>query len=381
MKNNSTKKNLCIFTLSMGSGGAERFISLIIPPLTKKYNITLVLFNQNIHYSLPENVSIVYLNSKKKQSFVRKIFSFIPMIYKYVSFIKKNDIPVAMSFLTRPNIINGICKIFCPKTKIIISERAYPSLAYSNSFKGRLLLYKVLIPLFYNKADLLFSNSVYINDDLISNFRLRIPSFVIYNPVIMPSKKAAVNNETSYLKIINVGSLVSRKNQKLILEALAISKNSYKMTIVGDGETKNSLIELSKKLNIERNVDFVGRSSHVGDFLSDNECFILSSNAEGFPNVILEAMSYGLTIISTNCMSGPLELLNENVAVYIPQGDFVIAKYGILVNTNDSEGLTKAIDYVATNREFRISMHNASIQRANNYSLENIVDELVDIIE
>jgi N-acetylgalactosamine-N,N'-diacetylbacillosaminyl-diphospho-undecaprenol 4-alpha-N-acetylgalactosaminyltransferase len=100
----NNKRKICILTLSMGSGGAERVISLIIPLLIEKYDVTLVLFNNLIHYELPsKELKILYLNKGKKLSFVHKIILFPYSIYKYISFMKKNNITVSISFLTRPN--------------------------------------------------------------------------------------------------------------------------------------------------------------------------------------------------------------------------------------------------------------------------------------
>jgi N-acetylgalactosamine-N,N'-diacetylbacillosaminyl-diphospho-undecaprenol 4-alpha-N-acetylgalactosaminyltransferase len=240
-------------------------------------------------------------------------------------------------------------------------------------------LYKAIIPIIYNKADILFSNSIYINKDLIANFRLKIPSYVIYNPVNVSQNYPIERNE-EILNIIHVGSMSLIKNQKLILRALSICRKPYTMIFLGDGTMMNALRSMTEQLNLDK-VNFFGRTSNVNSFLIKNECFILSSNSEGFPNVILEAMAQGLVIISTNCMSGPLEILNENMDVSIPQNSFVVVKYGILVNVNDEVGLCAAIEYVAMNKKFREQMSIKSFERAKDYNTERIVSEISKIIE
>jgi len=371
------KQKIFIFTINMGSGGAERVISIIIPKLMQTYDVSLVVFNYQQHYKLPDNLDIIQLNNNKLNTSLKKIFSFLICLIKYIKLLKKNKVDLSISFLTRPNIINGICKIFVPKTKIIISERCFPSIAYK-SYKLRLFLYKILIPMFYNKADALFSNSLYINEDLKNNFNVKIPMSVIYNPVIISDKKINVT-EKDTINIINVGSMSPVKNQQLILRALINCQINYKIMFVGDGIKREYLKNLSKELKIEKNVFFAGRVSDVNNYLLQNDCFILSSNYEGFPNVILEALSCGLTVISTNCTSGPLELLNCNNKVFIPMEEFVIVEYGILININDDVALYKAIDYVSKNKDFRKIMREKGIKRAKQYNVDMFINNLKKI--
>jgi glycosyltransferase involved in cell wall biosynthesis len=377
------KKNIYILTLRMGSGGAEKVISLILPFLIQKYTTTLVLFSNNIHFDIPHDVNVVILNNEKKQSFFAKIFSFPVSIWKYIQLLKKDNASVSLSFLTRPNLINGFIKIFLPNIKVIISERCYPSIAYKST-KSRYLFYKILIPLFYNKADLLFSNSIHINTDLIKNFKVSIPCKVIYNPIHISKNLATastvqVHNDT--FKLINVGSIYPIKNQGLILRALQNANFKYELDFVGDGAMENDMMKMATEFKIDKHVNFLGRRTNVNDYLNKSDCFILSSNSEGFPNVVLEAMAVGLPIISTNCMSGPLEILNENIEVSIHTGSFFVAKYGILINVDDDLGLKAAIEYLIQNPEIKHNLSQLSLERAQEYRTEIIMEKLYEILD
>lgn len=367
----------------MGSGGAEKVISLILPFLIQKYRITLVLFSNNIHFDIPKEVNVIILNNEKKQSFFAKIFSFPIAIRKYMQLLKKNKAAVSLSFLTRPNLINGFVKIFNPNIKVIISERCYPSIAYKST-KSRYLFYKILIPLFYNRADLLFSNSIHINTDLRENFKVSIPCKVIYNPIhiLNNSNHTPANQiDSGIFKLINVGSIYPIKNQGLILRALQNASFKYQLDFVGDGVMENDMIEMAAEFKIDQHVIFLGRRTNVNDYLKQSDCFILSSNSEGFPNVVLEAMAVGLPIISTNCMSGPLEILNENSEVPIHTGSFFVAKYGILINVDDHLGLKAAIEYLIQNPEIRHKLSKLSLERAQEYRTEIIMEKLYEILD
>src|SRR5690606_37126525 len=98
--------------------------------------------------------------------------------------IKEHKIDIAISFLAFPNFLNGMASIRFPKLKTIISERGFPSL--NTTSRASHYIAKVFYPVFYNRCDKLFSNSLYINKDLKENFGVKIPMEIIYNPIELP---------------------------------------------------------------------------------------------------------------------------------------------------------------------------------------------------
>src|SRR5690606_6398805 len=159
-----SKKRIGVLAINLSSGGAEKVVSLLLKKLSTDYEVFLILLNNDIHFTIPENVEVVFLGNSKPGLF-KKIFSFFVAINSYSKFLSKYKIDISVSFLIRPNLINAFLKFFHPKVKVIISERCFPSIAYKSNFL-RYYIYKMLIPILYNKADVLFSNSVYINRDL-----------------------------------------------------------------------------------------------------------------------------------------------------------------------------------------------------------------------
>lgn len=381
MKHNSSKlnlkKNISILSITLGDGGAQKVISLLLKELIKEYNVTLVLFYNQIHFPIPKEVNIVILSEiGSDRPFYLKTFDSINFIVKYHRFVKKEGINISVSFLAFPNLINGIISSLNKSVKTIISERGFPS----DNVTSKLSLYisKVFYPIFYNKCDKLFSNSVHINKDLKDNFGIKIPMTVIYNPIETPKKTIVskdLNSNTLSLRIITAGTLNTRKNQIMIIRALKEIENTDQLTILGHGHLKTYLIDEINKFELDKQVSLKGSVKNVDEFLLNSNCFVLSSFTEGFPNALLEAMAIGLPCISTNCLSGPLELLNENIAVEIEDGEFFIGKYGLLVNNDDHIGLSKAIAYFRNNPDEREKYGAISLVRAKAYQLDSIYEK------
>ena len=160
------KKKLSILIYSLSNGGAERVVSILLNQFKEKYDMTLYLMNDIIFYEIPKDVKIVYLEkSNPNESPIKK---FIKLILLAIKYKKINNSDISLSFMNRPNYINILAKIFGMKSKVIISERAMPSLQHSNGLQGK--VNRFLIKNLYKYSDVITANSLGNSKDLIENF-------------------------------------------------------------------------------------------------------------------------------------------------------------------------------------------------------------------
>lgn len=380
------KKNISVMTIDYGAGGAERVISLLLKHLVKDYNVTLVLFYEYIDYEIPEGVELVVLSSSlsRDNTIYRKAKDTLLVAWKYNRLIKRKNIDISLAFLALPNIINGIMAMWNKNLRTVISERCFPSIMYQANISSRFLA-NYMFPYFYAKNDHLFSNSVYINKDLKETFKVKMPMSVIYNPIGIDEnirKTPETIKPTKKLNFINVGSIYDAKNQMMIANTLPLlDKNDFHFVQAGVGVMEEEVKDYINELGLNEQVTFLGKIDNVKEELINNDCFVLSSKTEGFPNVVLEAMSVGLPVIATNCMSGPLELLNDNEPVDIKDGEFVECKYGMLVNVDDTKGLAKALTYFKDHPEIRQKYSLLGFERAKQNDLPSIYNQVKELLE
>jgi len=360
-------------TLRIG-GGAERVLSSITKKLSEKYEIhILTIFHFNNLYPFKGK----YYSLKENLYFGRLILR----LFKIYKITRRISPDIIISFLEFTNIWITFVKIlFHLKIPLIVSIRSNPNLFYSGSTRYYKFLIKFLYSLKIVNAIIPVTNeikNILIMDYGITKNKLK----TIYNGVdielikllakeeIIDFKEIFYNNEL--IKFITIGSLKEVKGHKYLITAFSkVVKEipNSKLIIIGEGPLRKELEMLIEKLALSNNIILMGRKKNPYKYLSNTNIFILSSITEGFPNVLIEAMGLGLPIISTNCETGPKEILQNG-------------KYGILVKIKNSEDLAKNMIALARNKIALTSFSKKSVQRVKKFQLQKILNNWIELIE
>jgi len=343
------KRILIILNSLKIGGGAERIATELGSALNKKeYEISFLTF-----YDLKPKYEYlgkeICLNEKVKNNLLLDMIKTVKRAKKINEICKKNNIDTVISFLFTQNLPTILSKVvFGNNSKIIISVR-------NNPIKNESFVFNQIMKRTYPKADKLIVQTRRIKEILSKKYS-------IDNSVVIPNmfdldksrdlsrKKISKVHEDMFNEdfiFITIGSLTEQKAQWYLIrsfKSISQHNSNVKLIILGDGPLREKLINLTKKLNIEDKVFFLGEVENVFPYLRKSDCFVFSSLYEGFPNVITEALSQNLPVISTDCVSGPREILcpelgfNENVE-YPYEGE-----YGILTKPFEDKMIFKTID-------------------------------------
>lgn len=374
------KKNIVILVNSMGSGGAERVVSLLNEEFLKdNYIIHLLVLEKSLYFPIHKDVKYVEL-SKSKSKFNRFLITFIRGPFKLKKYCQVNKIDIVISHLYRSNYTNSLSKIIGNKTKSIGVQHSHASNSYSTpKFKNSLS--KFLIKQLITKLDNTLTVSELMRLDLIENFNFsKEKVFNVGNPINFNKIQSDINDEVYDTSIfgkftfISLGSFIKRKNHELIIRAAFLIKDlDFKLILMGQGGLKSFYINLIKELNLENKVEIIDFDPNPFKFLSISDCLINSSNSEGLPMAILEALACNLPVISSDCLSGPREIL-------APDSDFEIqisqkieyCEFGILFPINNVDLLAEAMRNIIIDKNLQTSYRSKALIRSEYFKSENI---------
>lgn len=268
------------------------------------------------------------------------------------------------SLLVRSNFINSLAGRIFPSVRTCISEHAQSTSEFSgDSFRAWAVVN--LIRLLYPQADTVFCTCEGVKACL-ETMGVRHPrTHVVPNPIELSGvgdvNYAAELTPGLLPRIITIGRLIPQKDHVTLLSAFAIVHQQVhcELHIVGVGPLLDELRQLAGRLGIEQQVTFCGWIDDVFRCLKAGHVFALSSRWEGFGNVLVEAMACGLPVVSTECDSGPSEVLDHG-------------RFGKLVPVGDPEALARALLELLQSPQLRRALSVQSLERASHYSVNRV---------
>lgn len=349
-----------LFTLaSLGSGGAERVVSLLANKMAEQgHQVEIICLKFNdVYYKLHPEVKVTLAMQQTKNR--------ITEVFWLRKYFKQVNPDVVIAF-TEGVYCFTIAALLGTKIPVIASERLDPS---AMTWK-RNLLKRLLLPY----AAWLVVQTKTIKDYFPKNIQKK--TSVIYNPVKDEALASSIENgklkmeNTEGPRIISVARLFPQKNQEMMIQAFAKIADKYpdwKLVIYGEGPLRDSLQLTIDSLQLSERVLLPGRTEKVIDELRKSKIFCLSSDYEGMSNSMIEAICVGLPIVSTK-VSGTDELIQDGVN-------------GLLVDIGDEQGMTDALEKLIQDEELMKKMGEKSLKMKPQFQLDTIVEEWLRLIK
>lgn len=337
------------------NGGAEKVASKLLRYYSESdVNIKSFTLTSDNDYEIEANFSLEY------QKWIGLIKTALKLKYS----VTNNKIEVLQSHLFKSNYVNAFAKLLGSKHRIVMVH----CVSFSSKFRKGSFKYwfhLILGKLLYRYADLHVFKSHGMAKDYQTVFG--IENFeVIYNPCdIKESPKSVRRYDQDILKVAVIGRFHPTKRQSDILMAARSLGDKVEFHFFGSGITLEEI-----KLEAEKdklNCIFHGKVRNPAEHLDEIDLYLGCSQAEGFPNAIIEAMSMGLPVVHSDCNSGPREILssekNLDLEANIEVGEYENCEYGILFRVGDISALTSVFDDIYNNRGILKSYSEKSLIR------------------
>ncbi len=307
---------------TLAKGGAERVVSLLSKEFSKQgFEVIILLFDKKVSYEY--GGEILELDLKASSNIFKKGINFIKRVKRVREVFLEQKPDFIFSFVESCNFVSILSGF-----DVVVSIR-------NNPLKKHQFWQRVLIFILYRFKNVkkIVTVSKELEEILKKRFLLSNVK-TISNPTVF---KDSINKDSMIDKfkpfILSVGRLHEQKNFKLLIKAYNDTrlKEFAKLLIIGDGKEKKELLRLIDDLSLNNRVYLLGEKDSLDIYYANAKLFTLSSLYEGFPNVLIEALSFCLPVISTNCPTGPSEIIVDEFN-------------GLLVKNGDQKELSLALD-------------------------------------
>lgn len=356
--------NILFFIPRMGSGGAERVISVLSNSFVEKGHTVHIaqLIQSESFYRLDERVTLSGMNIHiRRSNKIVAMWDQARFFFRGVRYIKKEakerKSDVVIAFMRQSGIMMWVARMFGCKTKLICSERNDPT---AQNALVRFIMRRV-----YKSSDLLVCQGQAVSD-YFSSVKNKV---VIPNPI--NGEPLADRAEALVSRVVAVGRLDKQKNFELLIKSfVAVQPDfpGYRLDIYGEGPQRELLQNLIDSKNMQEHICLCGAKKNVQELIADAELFVMSSDYEGFPNALLEAMSIGLPVISTDFSTGIAR-------------ELIDSENGLIVPVGNQEAMSKAIAELLSDNIRRTNMGNSNREKCKKYYIPQIIEKWEDAIK
>ena len=346
-------KKICFVITQLYNGGAERVVSVLANEFIKKHiQVDIIRFSENSkEYEVNDRVQKILISASNR----------FALACKTIKKICHSNYDVIIAFDIFPNIICSFFALFS-KRKVIISERNAPKQVKINP------VLKILRFIFYRYADVIVFQTLDAKRYYRYSKRIQKHSVIIKNPV---KENLPVRSSVCKKEIVASGRLTAQKNYSLLITAAVKFHqihNEYIFRIFGKGELKDYLQKNINENNADDYIKLEGYFFNIHEILKDSDIFVLSSDYEGMPNSLIEAMCMGFPVVSSDCPSGgPKEIIDNG-------------KNGLLFETGNAEDLVDKLIFLVEHplEKEKIAINALKIKDA--FLAETIAQQWIDLL-
>ena len=338
---------------SLGRGGAERVVVRMANHwATVGRKVGILTFNtEPPQYDLHPNVCLVQAGIAAPSAHtLAALRNNLKRLWILRGWFKTLTPATVISFTEEVNVVVSLAAIG-RRFRLILSDRIHPD------WFGKRPIWQFLKKKSYHLADILV---VQTQDVKTAYMGFKVPITVINNP-LLPSPKRVMDYEKR--NIIAVGRLDPQKNFALLIDAFSrVDATGWTLQIFGEGPLKVALHALIVEKKLEKRVILRGGTNDVFGEMVQASVFVLSSLAEGYPNVLIEAMSVGLAVVSTDCPSGPAEIVEHG-------------QNGLIVPNNNANALANALQTLVNAPTLRQTLGQNAIEISKKLNIETTIKQ------
>ncbi|HEY3248792.1 MAG TPA: glycosyltransferase [bacterium] len=365
-----TRRKVLLFRPDLAEGGADRVTITLLRHLDRgRFEPVLVLMRQGgvLLPEVPPDVPVRSLDARRLRTSALAL----------ARAVRAERPAVVLSTSSGGNVVAALgVRLAGAQTRLVLSERNTFSAARAERF-SRATPVTAIKRFFYTQADRIIAVSRGVADDLIT--ALRLPKdlvTVIYNPVVDDTLPALASAPLEHPwfggdvpVILAAGRLVPQKDFPTLLRAFAELRPRHpaRLVVLGEGPQRGELLALAGALGIAESVQFPGFVSNPFAYMRRCTVFALSSRFEGLPGVLIQAMACGAAVVSTDCPSGPAEIIEDGTS-------------GFLVPVGDSPALALAIGRLLADPELRRRTADAAERRARRFGVPEMIREYEDVL-